>query len=350
MVAPESARADHPAAWYGRDLRDTDDWIHQFTPAEIDEIETAVRAVRGSGVDLIDLKKEDFNLPTLGPVFERIQREVVSGRGFVLFRGLPVDQYGMEEVAYAYMGVGLYFGWPVPQNAQGHLLGHVRDIGLDPHNPEHRIYATNARHRYHTDSCDIVGLICLRPAKQGGLSSIVSSVTIYNEMMQRRPDLVALLEEPFYVDRKGEIPEGKGPHYRMAVFHHFAGHLTTIYARDFIEGAQRFADVPRLTTLQIEALDYLDALAGSEELRLDMALKSGDMQFLHNHQILHARTAFEDYAEAERKRHLLRLWLAPSNGRPLPPVFAERYGTVAVGTARGGIRVPGAELCAPLTA
>lgn len=303
--------------------------------------------MRGLAIQKID--RYDVDLGELSPVLESMRDEVVERRGFVLLRGLPVERYTKEEAAIAYWAIGLHFGRPVSQNAKGHLLGHVRDIGLDPTNPSHRIYATNARHRYHTDSCDIVGLLCLKTAKRGGLSSIASSVTIYHELRRERPDVVEVLEQPFIVDRKGEIPEGKGPHYRMAVFHHFAGHLTTIYARDFIEAAQRFAEVPRLSRRQIEALDMLDALAARDDVRLDMNLRPGDMQFLHNHQILHARTAYEDYPEPERKRHLLRLWLSPPNGRPLPPVFAERYGSIEPGN-RGGIRVPGVALGVPLDA
>lgn len=303
--------------------------------------------MRGLAIQKID--RYDVDLGELSPVLESMRDEVVERRGFVLLRGLPVERYTKEEAAIAYWAIGLHFGRPVSQNAKGHLLGHVRDIGLDPTNPIHRIYATNARHRYHTDSCDIVGLLCLKTAKRGGLSSIASSVTIYHELRRERPDVVEVLEQPFIVDRKGEIPEGKGPHYRMAVFHHFAGHLTTIYARDFIEAAQRFAEVPRLSRRQIEALDMLDALAARDDVRLDMNLRPGDMQFLHNHQILHARTAYEDYPEPERKRHLLRLWLSPPNGRPLPPVFAERYGSIEPGN-RGGIRVPGVALEVPLDA
>ena len=337
-----------PAAWYGRDLVHSDEWIYELSDADIAEIDAAVEAARRRGLAIIDITKDAFGLPKLGLVLEDIQHEVVNGRGFALLRGLPVDRYTKEEAATAYWGIGLHFGWPVSQNAKGHLLGHVRNIGLDPTNPHHRVYATQARQRFHTDSCDIVALLCLRQAMKGGLSSIASSVTIYNEMVQARPDLVDVLERPFFVDRKGEIPEGAGPHYELPVFNRYRGFLTTIYARDFIEGAQRFDEVPRLTPQQVEAMDLLDALAAREDIRLDMQLAPGSIQVLHNHQILHARTAFEDYPEPERKRHLLRLWLAPPNGRPLPPGFAQRYGAIAVGTRRGGIMVPGARLHVPL--
>jgi hypothetical protein len=337
-----------PAAWYGSALADSDEWIYRLSNADIDEIDAAVAGIRHRGLAMSQMTKGDFRLPHLGPVLEDIQREVVSGRGFVLVRGVPVERYARPEVAVAYLGIGLHFGWPVSQNARGHLVGHVRDMGLDPTDPNHRLYATGARQQFHTDSCDIVGLLCLQPALEGGLSSIASSVTIYNEMLDARPDLVPVLERPFVLDRKGEIPAGKGPYYELPVFHHFAGYLTTVYAREFIDCAQRFDEVPRLTAEQVEAMDVLDALAAREDIRLDMTLAPGDMQFLHNHQILHARTAFRDHPEPERKRHLLRLWLAPPNARPLPPAFAERYGTIEAGTRRGGISVPGVTPWVPL--
>lgn len=326
----------------------SNEWRHDLTPAEVEEVSAAVGSVLSHGISILDITRSDFPLPTLGPALDKIQEEVVNGRGFTLIRGIPVADYSIEEAAIAYFGIGAYFGWAIPQNANGHVLGHVRDIGLDPDNPEHRLYGTRARHLYHTDSCDIVGLLCLQKAKQGGQSKIASSVTVYNEMAKRRPDLVAVMEEPFFTDRKGEIPEGKGPHYQMPIFHRFAGLLTTTYNRDFITAAQRFDDVPRLTPEQTEAMDLADQLADSDEIRLDMDFQPGDIQFIHNHQILHARTPYEDYPEPELKRHLLRLWLAPPNARPLPPVVAERFGNIEAGTARGGIRVPGQTLKAPL--
>jgi hypothetical protein len=339
---------DGPAAWYRAEMVRSGEWLHELAADEIAEIDTGVETVLSRGIEISDITRDDFELPTLGPILERIRRDVIAGRGFVLIRGVPVDGRTRREKAIAYWGIGTYFGWAVPQNAQGHLLGHVRDIGMDPANPVHRLYATRARHLFHTDSCDIVGLFCLHGARSGGSSMIVSSVTIHNEMLERRPDLVEILGQPFHVDRKGEIPAGKKPHYQLPIFNHHAGYLTTIYARDFIEGAQRFADVPRLTPTQIEAMDMADELANSDELRLDMDFRPGDIQFLHNHQILHARTAYEDWPEPERKRHLLRLWLAPPDGRPLPPAFEERYGNIEPGTPRGGIRVPGQTLRAPL--
>jgi hypothetical protein len=176
---------------------------------------------------------------------------------------------------------------------------------------------------------------------EGGLSSMSSSTTVYKEMLERRPDLAAVLMEPLPVDRKGEIPEGKDEFYMLPVFHDYGGYISVLYTRDFIDTSQRHPAAPRLTDAQIEAMDMFDELAASPELRIDMELRRGDVQFVHNHQIVHARSGWTDHPDLNERRHLLRLWLAPPNGRPLPRAFAERYGSVEQGTRRGGIRVPG---------
>jgi hypothetical protein len=170
----------------------------------------------------------------------------------------------------------------------------------------------------------------------------VSSTTIFNEMRRRRPDLLRVLMEPIETDRRGEVPEGGKPYFSIPVFNYHEGLVSAIYQRQYIESARRFEGVPPLTPLQIEALDLLDELANDPKLNLMMELQPGDIQLVHNHTILHDRTAFEDHSESDRKRHLLRLWLAPVNARPLPEVYAERYGSITPGD-RGGVVVPGAK-------
>jgi hypothetical protein len=248
------------------------------------------------------------------------------------------------------MGIGSYFGSPRSQNAKGHLLGHVKDLGVDVTDPNVRYYQTRRRLEYHTDSVDIVGLLCLRASKQGGESFIASSTTCYNEICKRRPDLLPLLFEPFPTDRRGEVPEGMLPWFDMPVFHWHAGRLTGIYVRQYIESAQAlFPQAKRLTPRHREALDLLDAITNDPAVHLSMAFAPGDMQFLHNHQILHSRSDFENWPEPDRHRHLLRLWLCPAKGRALPDAFAVRYGSVTPGD-RGGIVVRGTTLNVPLEA
>lgn len=335
-------RISGPSVWRGADLaRRPADWIRTFSAAELDEIEAAIRAFKAGGMDLAQVAPGNFLLPSLGPVLANVLRELLEGRGFVMLRGLPVDRYSREEQAIAYLGIGSYLGAARSQNAKGHLLGHVKDLGLDIRDPNVRYYQTSRKLEYHTDSVDIVGLLCLQPAKAGGESFIVSSMTLYNEMLARRPDLLPALFEPFATDRRGEVPDGMQPWFDIPVFNWHAGRLSCIYVRQYIEAAQRnFPAARRLTQDQVAAMDVLDQLTNDPQIHLSMAFLPGDIQLLHNHQILHSRNDFENWPEPERHRHLLRLWLAPQTARPLPEVFAPRYGSVAPGE-RGGIVVRG---------
>src|SRR5580658_5282164 len=347
-AAPPRPLIEGPSAWLGRDLRSREDeWIYRLSPNEIAEIEAATAAARACGLDIAEIRPADFPLPNLGTKLDRLREEVLNGRGFVLLRGLPVDDQPIADSAAAYCGIGSSFGNPRSQNAMGHLLGHVRDLGLATSDPNVRTYQTTERQHFHTDSCDVVGLLCLKTAKEGGLSSLTSSNAIYNVMAERYPALVWRLFESFSVDRRGEVPEGKDPWCDMPLFHDYQGYLSAIYSGTYIRSGQRFAEVPRLTEEEFAALDCFDQLAEDQELRLDMTLRPGDIQFVHNHTILHDRTSFVDWPEAERKRHLLRLWLAVPGARPLPPIYAERYGSVEIGD-RGGIICPGTKLHAPL--
>jgi hypothetical protein len=339
------------SAWQGLDFKSAGDFAHRLTDAEIAEIDTAVRAILQRGIDHIAIDRHNFTLPQFGKRLILIRDEVLlRGRGFMVIRGLPVERYSIEEAAAAFLGIGAYFGKPVSQNGKGHILGHVKDLGRSIDDPTARIYQTTHKQTFHTDSVDIVALLCLKTAKTGGLSRIVSSMFLYNEMFRRRPDLAVVLFEPFCFDRRGEVAPGENGYYEIPIFHWYANQLSVIYGnRYYIESAQRFPDASRLTTKQIEALDLFDALANDPSNYLDVEFKPGDMQLIHNHVILHDRTDYEDWPEPERKRHLLRLWLCPPNGRPLPPVFADRYGGTEIGN-RGGIVLPGVTTSAPLEA
>ena len=267
---------------------------------------------------------------------------MLNGRGFVLIKALPVERWTIREAAIAFLVIGVHLGRLRMQNAEGHLIGHVKDLGRSSNDPNTRIYQTRERQTHHTDSCDVVGLLCLRPAKSGGLSNLVSSTTIFNEMRRRRPDLLRVLLDPIETDRRGEVPEGSKPYFTIPVFNWHEGLLSAIYQRQYIESARRFPGVAPLSPLQIQALDLLDELANDPKLNLMMELQPGDIQLVHNHTILHDRTAFEDFPEPQRKRHLLRLWLAPPSARRLPEVYAERFGSITPGY-RGGIATEGSK-------
>ena len=330
-----------PAAWYGPEMAARNDWIVPLAPADFDEIRHALQVWRARpDAGPAPLAPADFPLPRLGARLLEVRRELLNGRGFVLLKGMPVFDWSREDCAMAFIGLGAHLGRARSQNAAGHLLGHVRDVGLASTDPNVRIYQTPERQTFHTDSCDVVGLLCLREAKAGGDSLLVSSTTLFNEMRRRRPDLAELLFEPVATDRRGEVPVGMKPWFEIPVLNWHEGFLTALYQRQYVDSAQRFEQAPRVTPQQIEALDLFDTLANDPALHLTMRLAPGDMQFVHNHTMLHDRTGFEDWPDPDRRRHLLRLWLAVPGARPLPEVFRQRYGSIEIGD-RGGIVVPG---------
>lgn len=314
---PVEAPLDVPAAWIGGDLARSDAWIHPLSATEIGELDTALAHVRSRGLEIPQIGRVDFALPTLATTIEVWADELDAGRGFVLVRGLPVARYSEDDAAIVYWGIGQHLGVPVSQNTDGDLLGHVRDTGADPGDPAVRLYKTRAAQPYHTDGSDVVGLLCLRTAESGGASSIVSSVTVFNEVARRRPDLTALMFEPFAFDLYEQQGTGQKPYLDIPIATFFAGRLFTMYIRFYIEQAQRHTEVPRLTEQQVELLDLIDEIAHSSRFHLDMEFEPGDMQFLSNAVILHGRTEYEDDPAAPR--HLLRLWLTLHRHRPDAP-------------------------------
>lgn len=332
-------RLDIPSGWIGEHVREVPDtWRWRLSATHVAELEAAARNCVDRQVDLSRLARDDFVVPTLRPTLDALGRTLIHGIGFEVLRGLPVDRLGEELASAIFVGIGVHLGGARSQNAQGDLLGHVRDLGKDSRDPATRIYQTRERQTFHTDSADVVGLLCLNEARDGGDSLLVSAVTIYNEFRRSRPDLLAYLFDAIATDRRGEVPPGQKPWFNIPVFNWYAGRLTVMYQRQYIESAQRFPDAPRLTAGHVAALDHFDALANDPRLHVSMRLVPGDMQFVYNHSLLHDRTGFTDWPEGNRRRHLLRLWLSMPGDRPLPACFAQRYGSVAIGY-RGGVGV-----------
>lgn len=327
------------ANWTGQDLSNKPEkWLITLSKAEILELETAAKNYLTQGKKLDDISREDFPLATLTSKFTSLKQTLINGIGFGVLRGLDINSYTHDISSTLFCGIGTHLGKTRPQNAAGHILGHVRDIGATSDDLNTRIYQTSERQTFHTDSADVVGLMCLKKAKEGGESLLISTETLYNKMMQLRPDLTALLFQPIATDRRGEIPEGEKPYFEIPVFNWYQGRLTGIYQRQYIDSAQRFPEAMRLTDLHIKALDLFDSIANDPNLHLKMQLEPGDMQFVHNHSMLHDRTAFIDWPEAENRRHLLRLWLTIEGDRKLPESFKQRYGSITVGD-RGGITI-----------
>jgi hypothetical protein len=341
-------RIDIPSAWRGEEMAaNPDRWIVHLSSEEIAELEQAARSFLARTKDIGGITKEAFPLPRFGAHLAKLKHTLIHGIGFEVIRGLPVADYDQEFAATIFCGVGAHLGSARSQNAMGHILGHVRDIGADANNPNTRIYQTAERQTFHTDSSDVVGLLCIREAMEGGESLLVSTAAIYNEMVRTRPDLAALLFDPIATDRRGEVPEGQKPYLEIPPLSWHDGFLTGFYQRQYIDSAQRFPDALRLTADYVEALDLFDTLANDKRLHFAMKLQPGDMQFVYNHALLHDRTGFRDWPDAKRKRHLLRLWLSVAGDRPLPECFKQRYGSIEIGN-RGGIITKGTKLNVPL--
>jgi len=337
-----------PSAWLGKDMAaHPERWLVHLRAADIAELEAAARRFIDSGKEIGEISRDDFPLPEFGDYLAELRQTLIAGIGFQLIRGLPVGNYSPQMTATIFCGVGAHLGKARSQNAMGHLLGHVRDIGADLNDRNVRIYQTARRQTFHTDSSDVVGLLCVHQAMEGGDSLLVSSTTLYNEFRRRRPDLVALLFEPIATDRRGEVPAGEKAYFEIPIFNWHDGRLSALYQRQYVDSAQLIAEAPRLSARQIEALDLLDELTNDPELNFSMRLEPGDMQFVYNHALLHDRTAFRDWPAPRPKRHLLRLWLAIPGDRPLPEVYKQRYGSITVGD-RGGIITPHTRLTLPV--
>jgi len=345
-----------PDAWRGSALAVAPEhWLQRFTSdqlAALDETATHLlatgwpKAASDASSAASDLADEHVRSPVVSELIARIRDDLLFGRGFVVLRGLPVADDPLRVAARLWV-LGGHLGRPVSQNARGHLLGHVCDLGYDAADPTTRLYQTNQRQGFHTDSADVVALLCLRTARSGGRSSLASAATAFNAVLAGAPELVGALFEPVATDHRGEEPPGARPWFEIPVLSFHDERLTAIYQRRYIESAARFPAAPRLGERQRAALDAFDAALDDPDIHLEMDLEPGDVQLVHNHQLLHDRTAFVDDRDPARRRHLLRLWLCPPIGRQLPASFAERYGSIAIGR-RGGV-VPRVATTIPLT-
>ncbi|KAH0614306.1 uncharacterized protein H6S33_006192 [Morchella sextelata] len=338
-------------AWSADTLRANPElWTHIWQPAEIQAIDSAATAFLAAGWELTEITKERFPLPpALTSLLETTRQELLHGRGLILFKGLPVTQWDRRKCAAAYMGLGSYLGHFVSQNGRGHVLGHVKDLGEDSTQIDKvRIYRTNARQYFHADDSDLVGLLCLARALEGGESDVVSAHTVFNVLQRERPDVVETLCQPtWYFDRKGEVSPGQAEWIRASVFYWWGGRLYSKWDPYYVRSLTRFSStglIPPLTPAQLTALDVLENTC--RRLSLHMVLDVGDLQVVSNTHVFHARTEYTDHAPPAPRRHLLRLWLATpesEGGWALP--FHDS------GEAkRGGIRVEGVEENAPLEA
>ena len=333
MQVEKGRPIDAPYAWKGADLQNRTDWLRPFNAAELVEIDAALQSVKKRGLDLFDIGKNDFALPTFSKALATISKELETGRGMIMLRGLPLS-YSADDLRIVYWGIGTHLGTAVSQNHQGELLGVVKDFG-PMENTKRRGSKTADGLEFHADRCDVVGLLCVRKAKSGGASRIVSAAAIHNEVLRRRPDLIDVFYDNWEHSWQGEEPPGSGRTDTRPIWGFRDGYFTGLFSPAYIKFAQEFPEVPRHTPKQREALDLYGKL--TTELALDMHFEPGDIQLLNNHLMYHGRTQFEDWPEENRKRVLLRLWLSVPGSRPMPEAWRKVFGNVDAGAVRGGV-------------
>lgn len=319
-----------PQAWLPIDMRrNRDRWVWELTGDDLACIDPALGAARERKLQ-IPFDASAFPLGAFALKLDAMRDEIEQGTGVALIRGLQVERYGLEGTRLVYWGLGAHLGDALAQNPRGDLLVDVRNEGGDPYkDPTQRGYYTSQYLPFHNDQGDVVGLLCFRPSKKGGLSCICSAGAIHNEILRIRPDLAEVMYGPFYADVRGEEPPGRKPYYEEPRFAVFNGRFYAQHGPTYVKSAQRFAEVPRLTPAQLESMDLVNTLAADDRFRLDMDFRQGDIQFLNNHLVFHSRTAFVDFDAPELKRHLLRLWLCTPHYRELPPFFKPRHEDMA---------------------
>ena len=286
MQAQKHQAIEAPCAWSGAQMKGRSDWLRPFSAAELAEIDGALQSVKHSDKDLFDVEKADFPLPEFSSALADISRELESGRGMIMLRGLPLS-YTPEDLQIVYWGIGTHLGTALSQNKTGELFGIVKDFQEPYVNTTRRGSKTNAGLQFHSDRCDIVGLLCVRKAKSGGISRIASAAQIHNEILRRRPDLMDTYYENWVHSWQGEEPPGSGRTYLRPVFGFRDGYFTGMFSPAYTQFAQDFPEVPRHTEKQLAALELYGQLAS--ELALDMQFEPGDIQLLNNHVIYHGQ-------------------------------------------------------------
>jgi Taurine catabolism dioxygenase TauD, TfdA family len=304
-------------AWTSDSLRHSSDWVYHFRPETLVEIDAMLR--RHTEQPGGAAPGDHWVLPSFEADLDRLRNGLRTGLGFVLLKGLPSDRYSEEEAASIYWGLGTLLGTPLPQNARGDLLYSVRDEGYviarDYGTIGVRFSKTHEPLNFHTDAApawrgitpNAVGLLALRTARSGGASVLVSGQAVHNVMLEERPDCLQRLYEPYYFDRRAEIQPGEPAILPAPVFS-FDGSLGVRYFRHYINEGHALLGIP-LQGADLEALDVLESVMARPELQFAFEMEPGDIQFVNNFFVLHSRTAYEDYPERERKRHLKRIWI-----------------------------------------
>ncbi|MBO6519861.1 MAG: TauD/TfdA family dioxygenase [Rhodospirillales bacterium] len=327
------------AAWRAGDLQNDRSWEFNIDDKARAEMAAAVKKAFDPERPLLDYRREDFDL---GPAWHTIAaaiREAYHGRGIALVHGLPREGISEQQFELMNWAIGLHSGVARPQGKMSQYISPVRDAGTNYRAANGRGYSSNAKLDFHTDGCDFVTLACYNKAKSGGQSMISSSVTAFLTMLDETPELAEVAHHTSYgFSRQQEEAPDEATFYLQPLVDFADGRLFGKWNRNRVNSAQNLDEVPKLTGLQIEAMEKLDAVLRRPEHMYTMYLQPGDLQILNNHTMLHSRTDYIDYDEPEKKRLLSRLWMAPPDSVQLPDSWGHFFRATAPGTVRGGIR------------
>lgn len=336
-------RTKPPHAWTSEDLRRDTSWIQPLSAQAAAGIESALQHARNSGRSMLQMRPQDF--PLTGAALDAVRQAVATTQtayGLCLLRGLPVRQWSQQDAELVIWGIGLHSGVARTQGRQSNILSHVRDeLGEGAYRMRGgRGYNTNAELDFHCDFCDLVGLLCINKAMQGGASFVVSSMAVHDEIKRRRLDLLELLLQPFHYSFQGAQAPGDAEWFQCPVFGFRDGQFASRHNRKNVDAAHRdFGErIGQLSAPQREALDLYEEVVRDPRLCFSMELEPGDIQLLNNHVTVHSRTAFEDWPEPERRRHLIRFWLSLPQAQALPAGWLPGYKAVEAGCVRGGLR------------
>jgi hypothetical protein len=317
------APSDDPALWKVADFRSPADYTIELTPPQLRELGRAIEQIKGAGLGLDSLAREHFPLPSLAPAIEEISHQIADGRGFVVVRRLPVEDYSKDEIGIMFWGLGTYLGRGLSQSVMGDRLGHVKDFSRE--DPLARAYRNKQELSPHTDFCDLIGLMCLRSAQSGGVSRLTSALSVHNAMLDEYPEALAALYRGYVFHRRGEEQPGDLPYtpYRVPIFSNTEGKISARYVRNYVEAGENAAG-RKMGDAELSVLDRFEETTKRPDLMLEFTLQPGEMYFVNNYTILHARTAFDDGdAEEDERRHLLRMWLGVEGMRPVNPYIKE---------------------------
>ena len=326
---------NHPACWRGNELFQRSDWLYQLNSTQLAEISAISQTANDLRIE--ETRATDFSTPDLASLLQRIQHSLENGSGATLIRGLPIDKFSVDQLKKVFWIIASQIGTPVSQSAAGERIFSVRNEGFSESDPRARGPNSKKKLSFHTDRCDVIGFLCVRQAKFGGENSIVSALTLYNKIRADRPDLLKVLMEPFYYKRHNVDAGNTKPFIEQPIFSIFEGHFAANILRVLIDRAYQMPELPDMTDIQREALDFVEKMASDPDLHVSFRQEPGDMLFLNNFTIFHRRQEFEDFEEPELRRHLLRIWLSVPNSRPLDPMFAGNYGNTEAGALRGGM-------------